>query len=109
MEVSLLEAHVGPAHHVDRSEVHSHERGVLDDLIRKVDAESVARESEAEPHSAVLPAKLDVLVELEDDTVLAEVGLMSDRLDVVLAVPDESAVGKRAAVLQQALRESNRR
>ena len=83
MEVSLLEAHVGPAHHVDRSEVHSHERGVLDDLIRKVDSESVARKPEAEPHSAVLPARLDVFVELENDTMLAEIGLMSNSLDVV--------------------------
>ena len=85
--------------------MHLHERWVLDNLVGKVDAERVAREAEAEPHGAVLTAERDVGVQVEDRAVLAQVGLVGDRLDVVLAVLDESAVGERAAVLQQPHRE----
>ena len=80
--------------------MHGHERGVLDYLIGQVDPEGVSREAAAEPHGAVLAAERDVRVDVEDRAVLAEVGLACDRLNVVLAVLDEPAVGQRSAVLQ---------
>ena len=82
--------------------MHLHERRVLDNLVGKVDAERVAREAEAEPHCAVLPPEGDVGVEVEHGAVLAQVRLVRDGLDVVLAVFDEAAVRERSAVLEEA-------
>ena len=82
---------------------------MFDDLVWEVDAEGIPGKTKAEADGTVLATESDVGVEVEHGAVLAQVRLVRDGLDVVLAVPDESAVGKRAAVLQQALRESNRR
>ena len=83
--------------------MHAHERGVLDDLIGKVDSERIAREAKTEAHRAVLTPEVDVRVEIEHRVFLTQVCLVRDSLDVILAVLDEAAVGQRAAVLQQAL------
>ena len=89
--------------------MHSHKRGVLDHLVGQIDAECVARKTEAEPDGTVLAAKGDVGVEVKDSAVHAEIGLVGHGFDVVLAVLDEAAVGQRPAAPQKTRSESDSR
>ncbi len=87
--------------------MHVHEGRMLDDFIWEVYVERVARQPAAEAHCAVFASEGSVGVEIKHNSVLAEISFMGNRLDVVLAVLDEAAVGERTTVLEQARSEPN--
>ena len=88
--------------------MHRHHHRVLVDLVGQIEPEDVAEQTEAKPDSTVLSAQDLEGVDIENNSMLSQFGLLPDCNDIIITVFDKAAIASRLDVLKQTNSESNR-
>lgn len=102
------DTYIGPANHVSGCPIEIHERVVLEYKVRKVDAEDEFKKAEAQADRAILPSERLEGHHVQHFAPLAEFRLDRHRLDVGLAVDEETLEACRASILQETRTKSAR-
>ena len=89
--------------------MHTHQNGVIEDFIRNVNVEEVAKEAEAISDGAVLAAKDVVGINIENNVRLTQFGLPAKTVNVIFCVLQKASKCVRPAVWYKTGPESKRR
>lgn len=96
-----METYVSPGDHVYSRQVHFHEDRVLENFVREIKSQNIAKEAEAVANGTILTAERVVGREIEHDVLLAQFSLPGKPINVVLGMLKETARGGRASIREE--------
>ena len=101
--VERQSTYIGPTDHIYRRQVHVRENGVLVNLVGDLLTQDEADQAETDADGAVFTAQRVVCNLIEYHVFLAEFGLETECIDVVLVALHKSPYGERICTSQEAL------